>query len=126
VAQSVAFDPPLEPLRREWFVRGTAMATVRAGGDAAVTPRIRHPAADTVMALDPDIPIANQRVALVASPVASGLRWRMDDVDLGAGARVLWSPTPGRHRLVLTDADGGELSAVEFEVRGRRATKTIP
>ena len=127
VAQSVSFDPALESPRREWFLRGTAMSTVRAaasrGGDDGIasTPRIRTPAADTVVALDPDIPEAHQRVALVATPASAALRWRIDDVVLSEqGARVLWPPTSGRHRVVLLDEAGAELSAVDFEVRGHR------
>ncbi|MCC6194907.1 MAG: penicillin-binding protein 1C [Burkholderiales bacterium] len=119
VAQQVAFDPPLEAPRREWFLRGTMMSVVRTGDDsqAAVTPRIRYPVPDGIIALDPDIPAAHQRVALIAFPAAPGLHWRIGEADLGSGARVLWSPTRGRHRLVLAGADGGELSAVDFEVR---------
>ena len=106
-------------------MRGTATATVRAAGrddDAAATPRIRYPAADTVIALDPDIPIASQRVAFVAAPESSSLRWRLDDADLSDhGGRMLWTPTFGRHRLALEDRHGNVLSTVEFEVRGVRA-----
>jgi penicillin-binding protein 1C len=128
VAQSVSFDPPIEAPRREWFVRGTAMATVRASSQrddaaGAATPRIRYPAPDTIVALDPDIPAAHQRMALVASPAVGGLRWRIDDVELAdQGPRVLWHPTSGHHRLVLEDGQGTALSAVNFEVRGKRIT----
>jgi penicillin-binding protein 1C len=126
VAHAVSFEPAFEPARREWFVRGTAIATVRAAGrrdddDGAATARIRYPAADTVIALDPDIPVASQRVAFVAAPESGGLRWRIDDVDLpDQGGRMLWTPTFGRHRLALEDGRGNELSTVEFEVRGVR------
>jgi len=127
VAQQVTFEPPIEAPRRDYFLLGTATATIRAarGEDeiAGITPRIRYPAADTVIALDPDIPLAHQRVALVASPASTGLRWRIDDVELAeSGARVLWSPTSGRHRLALTDAQGAALSTVSFEVRGHLTT----
>ena len=122
----VAFEPPYEPSRREVFVRGTVQQVVRAAGAredvAQVTPRIRYPAPDTVIALDPDVPIAHQRVAFVASPATPGLRWRVDDATLEReGARVLWTPAPGRHRLTLEDASGASLSSVQFEVRGAYA-----
>ncbi|MFO1305441.1 MAG: penicillin-binding protein 1C [Burkholderiales bacterium] len=118
----VAFDPPYEPPRREVFLRGTAQSVVRAAGArddvAQVTPRIRYPAADTVIALDPDVPLAHQRVAFVASPTTAGLRWRVDDATFECcGARVLWTPVPGKHRLTLEDAGGASLSSVQFEVR---------
>ena len=130
--QTVTFDPPVESARREWFVRGTAMPVIRAsrphGGPDAdfalafATPRIRYPAPDTIIALDPDIPTAHQRVAFAASPAIAGLRWNLDHVELAdRGGRVLWAPTPGRHTLQLENAGGDVLSRVEFEVRGNLA-----
>ncbi len=122
VAQTVSFEPPVEPPRREWFVRGTAMDTVRAvtSGDAtALTPRIRYPVRDTLVALDPDIPPGHQRVVFLAAPGTPQLRWRIDGELLeAAGPRVAWTPVGGRHRVGLEDAAGSELSSVEFEVRG--------
>src|SRR6185436_8945342 len=124
--QVVAFDPSIERDRREWFVAGTAMQRVRASqshgdggadGSAAVTPRIRYPAPGTIIALDPDIPPAHQRVAFVAAPAVAGTRWRLDGNDLpDRNGRVLWAPAPGSHTLVLEDTRGAELSRVEFEV----------
>jgi len=35
--------------------------------------------------------------------------------------RADWKPVPGRHTLVLEDAEGKQLSALEFEVRGNTA-----
>ena len=122
VATTTAFDPPLEPARREVFLRGTAEKLVRAvaARDDATqsTPRIRYPADDTVIALDPDVPMSHQRVAFVASPATSGLRWRVDDAFLEReGSRVLWTPARGRHRITLEDEAGTTLSTVEVVVR---------
>jgi penicillin-binding protein 1C len=130
VAQrAVTFEPAAEAQRREWFVAGTAMTKVRASsprddddgpGTSGNTPRIRYPAPGTIIALDPDIPAAHQRVAFSASPAAPDLRWRLGDTELtDRHGRVLWAPTPGRHTLVLEDAQGAVLSRVDFEVRGR-------
>jgi penicillin-binding protein 1C len=126
--QNVTFEPPVEGARREWFVRGTAMETVRASGrrndedgDAAtaLTPRIRYPAPGMIIALDPDIPPASQRVAFVASAYVTGAHWELDASVLPDRAeRALWAPTLGRHVLVLADAQGVATSRVEFEVRG--------
>jgi penicillin-binding protein 1C len=71
-----------------------------------------------VIALDPDVPMAHQRVAFVASPAIAGLRWRVDDAFLEReGARVLWTPARGRHRVTLEDDAGAALSSVRIEVR---------
>lgn len=82
--------------------------------------RIIQPAHGAIVALDPDIPPAHQRVQLVASPVPAGarLRWRLDGALLGEGAQRAWQPWPGRHRLQLTDGKGQVLDEIRLEVRG--------
>jgi penicillin-binding protein 1C len=87
----------------------------------ATTPRIRYPAAGTIIALDPDVPAGAQRVVFEASPTGEGLRWRLDGVELmpsDARGRADWAPASGRHTLTLEDSDGMPLSTVGFEVRG--------
>ena len=97
------------------------------GSANAHAPRIRYPAPDTVIALDPDIPAPHQRVAFVAAPANAGLRWQLDGAKLpDRGGRALWAPTSGRHALVLVDADGTALSRVDFEVRGQRTRPRPP
>ncbi len=123
VRQVVAFDPPVEAERSEWFLRGTETASMRGnvgqGIAASATPTIRYPTADTVIALDPDIPTDQERVVFSASPAVQGLRWRIDDVVMIAErGRADWKPVAGQHLLVLEDAEGKPLSAVKFEVRG--------
>jgi penicillin-binding protein 1C len=121
--QTVAFDPAVEAERGEWFLRGTETLTMRGNGAqgfaTGATPTIRYPAADTIIALDPDIPSGRERVIFLASPAVPGLQWRIDDVVLIAErGRADWKPVPGRHMLVLEDAEGKPLSSVRFEVRG--------
>ena len=84
--------------------------------------RIAQPVSGAIVALDPDIPPAHQRVQLAASSVPSGagarLRWRLDGKPLAAGAQHAWQPWPGRHQLQLTDAQGTVLDEIRLEVRG--------
>ena len=124
--QSVAFEPDVEAERGEWFLRGTETAVVRsASADSSVAtaaPVIRYPTADTIIALDPDIPADRERVVFSASPAIPGMRWRIDDAVLPAErGRADWAPVPGRHTLTLEDASGRMLSTVGFEVRGNSA-----
>ncbi|MEO8738302.1 MAG: penicillin-binding protein 1C [Casimicrobiaceae bacterium] len=124
--QSVAFEPAVEAARDEWFLRGTETAVVRAASnDTAATsaaPTIRYPTADTIIALDPDIPAGRERVVFSAAPAIPGLHWRIDDGVLPAErGRADWSPVPGHHTLVLEDAAGRTLSTINFEVRGNPA-----
>ncbi|WP_051603194.1 penicillin-binding protein 1C [Simplicispira psychrophila] len=137
---------PLEAARQEWFLPGTQQAlfaienrantalTVSARGpkdhkskamaavsDADLTAvRIAQPVSGAIVALDPDIPPAHQRVHLVASPAPAGarLRWRLDGKLLGEGAQRAWPPWPGRHTLQLTDGKGQVLDEIRLEVRG--------
>jgi penicillin-binding protein 1C len=120
VRESVRFDPPLEAERDEWFLRGTEMALVSSGASGTVaSPRIRYPSPDTIIALDPDLPPGRQRVIFEAAPVVPGLAWRLDNATLAdTRGRASWIPQPGRHTLELTDASGGVVSRVQFEVRG--------
>jgi penicillin-binding protein 1C len=127
VARRVAFPAGGEAERVEWFLAGTAPAppAERAGsGDAAAPtalarhPGILAPTAGTVVALDPDIPPARQRLVFEARPGGSGLRFRLDGADLGlAGAPVAWAPVPGSHELALVDAEDRVVDRVRFEVR---------
>ena len=134
---------PLEAAREEWFVSGTqqalfAMDSVAGGAyetsaraqkaskpaaPGASAPaatgaaaRITAPAPGTILALDPDIPPARQRLQLRAS--GQGLHWRLDGKPLGRGPQVAWLPWPGRHVIQLTDAAGTVLDEVRIEVRG--------
>ncbi|MGP1628953.1 MAG: penicillin-binding protein 1C, partial [Giesbergeria sp.] len=132
---------PLEAPRSEWFLKGTEQAlfaidreavSAYASSDSgnnqhrnqrsvqAPALRIAEPASGAVVALDPDIPPANQRLRFMAAGVAPGaqLRWWLDGKLVGRGAAHAWLPWPGRHQLQLQDASGRVLDDVRFEVRG--------
>ena len=126
IEQEVAFEPPVEAERSEWFLPGTQTRLVAtstgANSSAAVTPHIRYPAVDTIIALDPDIADEHQRVMFQASPVLPGMQWRIGDTVLAdAHGRAAWSPLPGKYTLFLENEDGQALASVPFEVRGNIA-----
>jgi penicillin-binding protein 1C len=105
--------------RGEWFRAGTE--PVATAPPAAAHPRIVAPVAGTIVALDPDIPPARQRILLEADARGAALRWVVNGADLGpAGEPLLWEPTRGRHAVALVDAAGQALDTVAFEVRGGR------
>ena len=123
IEQAVAFEPAVETERDEWFLPGTQtrLIATAAGANAgsAVTPHIRYPAPDTIIAVDPDIADDHQRVVFQASPVLPGMQWRIGDTVLAdVRGRAAWSPMPGTYTLLLEGADGHALSSVPFEVRG--------
>jgi penicillin-binding protein 1C len=117
-AGAVRFADDIEAPRREWFVQGTWQAVFAPAPDTARRPRFTNPAAGAVYALDPDIPVDRQRVAIDIVGAAAGLRVTMDGRDLGeAGQRPLVLPMPGIHRLRLIDAGGRIVDQLSFTVR---------
>lgn len=101
----------------EWFLRGTEPATdrirVARPADAIVAP-----VDGALLALDPGIPEANQRVAFVSSREHASLEWWLGDTRLGTTVdRVLWRPVPGEHRLELRATSGAVVDRVRFRVR---------
>ncbi len=103
----------------EWFVAGTAPTTGHPVRAAAAEVRIRYPAEGAILALDPDIPPAMQRVFFTVSGAADA-EWVLDGERLGeAGAALAWTPVAGSHELQLSDIAGGRvLDRVQFRVRG--------
>ena len=86
--------------------------------------RITAPQDGTILALDPDIPPARQRLTLSAEPgsaPASTLRWWIGQREIGRGERAQWLPWPGRHVVQLRDAQGRVLEERRVEVRGATA-----
>ena len=123
VAQAVAFDGQLEAPRTEWFLAGTETARVTPASAAGAAERlIVSPDDKSIVALDPDIPPAVQRLRFeTVAPAPAGAAWRLDGKRLGAARPLPWSPWPGHHVLELVDAKGGVLDAVSFDVRGAQA-----
>jgi penicillin-binding protein 1C len=116
--------PPASVVRATsgYAMRGTEGAGVLAAAHLATRgeapARIVAPARDLLIALDPDIPHAQQRVLVDVQPRSAALSLTIDGDPLGsASAPQLWAPRRGRHALVLRDARGAELDRVEFVVR---------
>jgi penicillin-binding protein 1C len=116
-AQAVEFPRSVEPARKEWFIAGTEPNLPPPNLDNR--PRILSPAADSAIALDPDIPSGQQEMAFVANDGARGARWTLDRKDLGPVRGVrLWTAFPGAHTLSLVGPGGSALDMVWFWVRG--------
>jgi penicillin-binding protein 1C len=106
--------PPASPaglvaVQGDWFLPGTEP---RPAGPAAMPALgIQSPRDGTVIVLDPDIPMASQRLVFEG---AAG-QWFVGGRLVGQGAAVSWLPRPGRHVLERRSADSRE--RVVFEVR---------
>ncbi|MBF0110785.1 MAG: penicillin-binding protein 1C [Magnetococcales bacterium] len=104
-----------EGTRQEWYVSGTAMTTVERVRQRQGGVRISYPGTGVIMALDPDIPSARERVLFRMDPFQAGYRWRLDGVILDHG--MGWAPVRGRHFLELLDDQGAVMDHARFEVR---------
>ena len=117
-ARQIALPGTREPPRREYFMRGTAQAELAAAPAVARRPRITSPVSGSVYALDPDIPVDRQRLAVIVSGDVPGYRLILDKTALGdadAGQQIL--PRPGAHILTLVDPGGRTIDRVRFTVR---------
>lgn len=103
--------------RSEWFLRGTEPPRERIPA-AVRAPRIVAPVDGALLALDPGIPAASQRVPLQSTPTRSDSSWWLDGQWMGPADRVvLWEPRQGTHALELRDASGRVVDRVAFRVR---------
>jgi penicillin-binding protein 1C len=116
--RSVAFENGLEAPRIDYFLRGTGQSLAAVAPAVARRARIVNPVSGSVYALDPDIPLARQRMAIAVAGDVEGHRLTLDKRDIGgADAQPMLRPLPGAHRLALVDAGGKVIDQVLFTVR---------
>ncbi len=130
--RQIKFEPSFEPPRSEVFLAGTAQSIIVANSETQdringhtgpvveSIARIAYPGVGTIIALDPEIPQAQQRVVFKAtSSVGSGWQWFLDNQYFGVATNTaIWLPMPGKHTLVLQDKNSEVIDSVHFEVRG--------
>lgn len=117
VRQQIVYQPMLEAARSEWFIAGTESPVIAVVQDTQRAPKILYPGDASIIAIDPDIPDAIQRVFFQAQ-AGRGLHWRLDGADLGqAGADYAWRPVAGQHQLALIDANAQVVATTRFHVR---------
>ncbi|RHW17805.1 hypothetical protein D1610_09955 [Sphingomonas gilva] len=117
-ARRVTFADAREAPRREFFLSGTGQAQLAAVPATARRPRITHPVAGSVYALDPDIPVDRQRLAIDVAGAVEGHVLRLDGRLLGpADAAPLVLASPGIHRLALLDPGGRTVDQIRFTMR---------
>lgn len=120
--QEVEFGAGLEAKRLEYFLPGTALRKVETVRNEGLSQaRILSPADATVIAYDPDMPSANQRVLLRTAgdqELGCDLRWEVNGVPVGQGAQSLWPPKPGRWRITLLGPEDTVLDEISLQVRG--------
>lgn len=118
VKADVSYHPAYEAPRQDWFMAGTALEMIRKVDVAGPFPAVASPANGMVVAVDPDIPSAQQRIPVRATVDDPSLILKVGDVVLGPATRTyLWPPMEGAHLAVLQQADGTVVDRASFQVR---------
>ncbi|MQQ99548.1 penicillin-binding protein 1C [Glaciimonas sp. GS1] len=124
VTKTISYKDRIEPTRTEYFIAGTEQTVISTAASDDIIPAIRYPTPGMLIALDPDIPPARQRVRFTADGVQHAI-WRLDGKLLTLATTGVkkntvmdWMPWPGKHRLELLDANDSVIDQVRFEVRG--------
>lgn len=104
--------------KTEYFLRGTGQSSQLIAPVAARRPRIASPLSGSVYAIDPDIPMDRQRMAVAVAGAVTGYRLMLNGRDIGpADGRPQLLPRTGRHRLALVDISGRAVDKVVYTVR---------
>ncbi|MGE0029915.1 MAG: penicillin-binding protein 1C [Steroidobacteraceae bacterium] len=118
VSNLARFNPAVEAPRQEWFIDGTVTSEIGAVMPGSGIARITSPPNGMVIALDPDIPSAHQRVPIEAAGGSKSMQLRLDEKAIGSATDLhLWQPSAGAHRLALVDDRGRVVDQVLFTVR---------
>jgi penicillin-binding protein 1C len=118
-ASQIRFLPNIEPPRRELFLDAAPDSTIVAVAEQGLIARVASPANGMVIALDPDVPAAHQRVPISARGARADMVLKLNNAPLGAADQtVMWTPRPGSYRLTLEDGHGRAIDQVLFTVRG--------
>ncbi|MFZ6686497.1 penicillin-binding protein 1C [Undibacterium sp. SXout11W] len=136
VASKIHYRDGVEPGRTELFLRGTEQTEIYSAQSDQILQAIVYPKAGMIVALDPDIPFARQRMRLNASGVQARTVLVLDGhvvpvqmTKKSNGVSELsyeWFPWPGKHALSLVNQQGELLDQVRFEVRGAVEKKGQP
>jgi penicillin-binding protein 1C len=125
-------DSRIEAARDEYFVRGTepsittARITIAAREATSQGARIVSPTDGAIIAIDPDIPVANQRIALKSGDTTQANCWEVNGERLGCSEKTIaWSPNESareKNTIRLLNANGEERDRVTLYVRSGQRT----
>lgn len=115
-------NPPPRPPQVVTASEGSRLRTTAPGTPLPApqkSPRIRYPSQGVRFALDPDIPLENQRIPFEREGTEKGWKWVLNGSVLASDEEVyLWEPKAGSHRLALRSPSGRRMGEVFFEVVG--------
>lgn len=107
-----------EAPRSEWFTKDQQSAPTITVALAQPAARIASPANGMVIAVDPDIPPAYQKLPISVEGATRKMRVKLNDQELALTDGVtLWTPRTGAYSLELGDDSGKVIDRVVFTVR---------
>ncbi len=107
-----------EATRSEWFTKDQQSEPTMTVALAQPAARIASPANGMVIAVDPDIPPAYQKLPISVEGATRKMRVKLNDQELALTDGVtLWTPRAGAYSLELGDESGKVLDRVVFTVR---------
>lgn len=124
VTQEIQFQEGLEPRRQEYFIAGTQMREIRLAETLQAQSRlfIDSPADNMIIALDPDIPMSQQKVLLHAKQlggtVQQALWWRVNGENVSESNPYALTVLPGKYTIELMQNSNQILDMVNIRVRG--------
>jgi penicillin-binding protein 1C len=106
----VVFEPPDEPVRRDWFIKGTevdrVMTEALPGGA-----RLKVPLQGQTYTIS-----ASGQQWILDAAIARATRWQMDGNVIGQGAQSVWLPSVGHHHVALLGPRDEVMDSADFEV----------
>lgn len=118
VVAATSFANNVEAPRREWFTNDQQSASTANIALAASIPRIASPANGMVIAVDPDIPPAYQKLPITTEGATRNMRLTLNGQTLArADGITLWTPKTGAYALELGDEQGKVIDRIVFTVR---------
>lgn len=112
------FSPAVESPRREWFMKDTTLMKVAAIAAHSQMVHIDSPANGMVIAIDPDIPSADQRVPFTVKGATRDMQLKLNNKVIGSAAQqVLWPPKHGSYYLSVEDDHHHVMDRILFTVR---------
>jgi len=118
ISARTRFVDTREAPRSEWFTKDQQSAATVTVALAQPMARIASPANGMVIAVDPDIPPAYQKLPISIEGATRKMRVTLNDRELSLTDGVtLWTPRTGSYSLELGDESGKVLDRVVFTVR---------
>lgn len=121
----ISFDNLIEPSRTEYFIADTGSKFIKHGSDSESVSHMVEPVNGTILAMDPEIPFAKQRMQLVAHDIyarpAAQVKWYVNGVFYAKGAHNWWQIKPGSHVFELRDEFDKLIDTAKIKVHAIKA-----